>query len=33
MAAIDGEGDAPVVVTLAVELVVRGSTTSPPSGA
>ena len=33
MALIDGEGDVPDAVTLPVELVVRGSTTSPPSGA
>jgi LacI family transcriptional regulator len=33
MALIDGEGDVPDAVTLPVELIVRGSTTSPPSGA
>jgi LacI family transcriptional regulator len=33
LALIDGEADTPAVMTLPVELVVRGSTTSPPSGA
>jgi LacI family transcriptional regulator len=33
MALIDGEDHVPDAVTLPVELVVRGSTTSPPSGA
>jgi LacI family transcriptional regulator len=33
IALIDGEDDVPAAVTLPVELVVRGSTTSPPSGA
>jgi LacI family transcriptional regulator len=33
IALIGGEGDEPEAVTLPVELVVRGSTTSPPSGA
>jgi LacI family transcriptional regulator len=33
MALIGGEGDEPDAVTLPVELVVRGSTTAPPSGA
>jgi LacI family transcriptional regulator len=33
LALIDGKADTPAVMTLPVELVVRGSTTSPPSGA
>ena len=33
IALIGGEGDVPEAVTLPVELVVRGSTTSPPPGA
>jgi LacI family transcriptional regulator, galactose operon repressor len=33
MALIDGETDLPEAVTLPVELIVRGSTTAPPSGA
>jgi LacI family transcriptional regulator len=33
LALIGGEADTPAVMTLPVELVVRGSTTSPPSGA
>jgi LacI family transcriptional regulator len=33
LALIDGKEDTPAVMTLPVELVVRGSTTSPPSGA
>jgi LacI family transcriptional regulator len=33
MALIDGETDLPQVVTLPVELIVRGSTAAPPSGA
>jgi hypothetical protein len=33
MALIGGKGDEPDAVTLPVELVVRGSTTAPPTGA
>ena len=33
LALIEGRPDTPAVMTLPVELVVRGSTTSPPSGA
>ena len=33
MALIDGQTDLPEAVTLPVELIVRGSTTAPPSGA